>query len=200
MASRKVVLQEFLTLDGMAAGPGGGTDFIPAAMQGDETFSAHQSRFLDSIDLILLGRVTYELFAGYWPNVTEGDEKPFADKLNSIDRVVFSRTLDRAPWGRWKESRIVRTDPATEVRAIKASAGKDIVIWGSLTVARSLMAAGAIDQYQLVYVPAVIGKGTPMFGPATELAGLKLQATESFDRGAVLLTYVPRMPGREGGA
>ena len=65
--------------------------------------------FLDSIDTILLGRVTYEMFAGHWPKVTSGADKPFADKLNAIPKVVFSRTLDRAPWGGGRSFRRRRT-------------------------------------------------------------------------------------------
>ena len=76
---KNVILQEFLTIDGMAAGPEGKTDFIPAATRGDRSFGARQTEFIDSVDTMLLGRVTYQLFAQYWPNVTSGDEKPFAD-------------------------------------------------------------------------------------------------------------------------
>ena len=95
---RNVILQEFVSLDGLAAGPDGSVDFVPAAMQGDQSFGRQQMPFIDSIDTILLGRVTYQLFAEYWPEVTSGDDKPFADKLNAIPKIVFSRTLDRAPW------------------------------------------------------------------------------------------------------
>lgn len=186
---RNLILQEFLSLDGLASGPNGSTDFIPAAMEGDDSFGHRQSHFLDAVDLILLGRVTYELFVEYWPNVTEGKEKEFADKLNAIDRVVFSRSFDRAPWGKWKESRIVRTDPADEVRSLKAQQGKDIVIWGSLTLARSLMAEKLIDQYQLITLPVVLGEGTPLFGD--ESFRLKRKETKAFPSGGMLSTYEP---------
>src|SRR5688572_33067023 len=98
---RKVILQEFVTLDGLAAGPDDNVDFVPAATKGDQAFGREQLALMDAMDTILLGKVTYQMFAGYWPKVTEGEDKPFADKLNSTPKVVFSKTLVRAPWGSW---------------------------------------------------------------------------------------------------
>lgn len=85
---RNVILQEFVSLDGLAAGPNDSVDFIPAATRGDRSFGQQQFSLIDSIDTILLGRVTYRMFAEYWPKVTEGDDKPFADKLNAIPKIV----------------------------------------------------------------------------------------------------------------
>lgn len=87
---RNVILQEFVTLDGLAAGPNDNVDFVPASTRGDRTFGQDQVALMDTIDTILLGRVTYQMFAGYWPQVTEGDDKLFADKLNanSEDRLL----------------------------------------------------------------------------------------------------------------
>lgn len=64
--------------------------------------------FLDSVDTMLLGRVTYEMFAGHWPNVTTRDDRPFADKLNAMPQVVVSKTLKSAPWGKWGDANIVK--------------------------------------------------------------------------------------------
>ena len=158
---RKVILQEFVTLDGLAAGPNDSVDFVPASTRGDHTFGREQLAFIDTIDTILLGRVTYQMFAGYWPQVTEGDDKPFADKLNAIPKVVFSKTLDRAPWGTWNDARIVKTNPTEEVAQLKKQAGKDMVVWGSISLAQSLIAASLIDEYRMVVCPLVIGRGVP---------------------------------------
>jgi dihydrofolate reductase len=103
---RNVILQEFVSLDGLAAGPNGSVDFVPASTQGDHSFGERQMGFMDSIDTILLGRVTYQMFAGHWPNVTA----------------------------------------ECEVAKLKQSAGKDMVIWGSISLAQSLITAGLIDQ------------------------------------------------------
>src|SRR5687768_9269365 len=103
---RNVILHVFVTLDGLVADSNNGVDFIPTAMQGDQSFGRQQLGFIDSIDTILLGRVTYRMFAEYWPEVTSGEDKQFADKLNAIPKIVFSKTLDRAPWGKWPDAKI----------------------------------------------------------------------------------------------
>jgi dihydrofolate reductase len=192
---RNVILQEFVSVDGMAAGANDSTEFIQAGMSGDQSFGRRQTSFLDSIDTILLGRKTYELFVDYWPKVTSGDEEPFADKLNAIPKIVFSSSLEKAPWGDWPDATIVRTNPAREVERLKQLPGKDLVIWGSLTLAQSLMLEGVIDEYQLVVCPVVLIEGRKLFDDVAEKGEMHLLSTRSFDRGAVLLTYSGAMVG-----
>ena len=186
---RNVILQEFVTLDGLAAGPNDSVDFVPASTQGDHSFGQRQLDFMDSVDTILLGRVTYTMFAGYWPKVTSGEDKPFADKLNAIPKVVFSRSLDRAPWGGWDDARIVKNSAAQEVTKLKQGPGKDMVIWGSLSLAQSLTNEGLIDEYQLIVCPVVLGSGKRLFRDKVDSFDMRLLTTKSFDRGAVLLAY-----------
>ena len=188
---RNVILQEFVSLDGLAAGPNDSVDFVPASTAGDRSFGRRQMEFIDSIDTMLLGRVTYEMFAGYWPNVASGDDKPFADRLNAIPKIVFSKTLDRAPWGDWGNATIVRTSAAARIAELKEESGKDMVIWGSLSLAQSLMGEGLIDEYQLVVCPVVLGSGRPLFPRQADSSDLQLVSTRSFDRGTVLLAYSP---------
>jgi dihydrofolate reductase len=185
---RSVILQEFVSVDGFAADPNDSVDFVPASTRGDQTFGQRQLEFMDSIDTILLGRVTYTMFAGHWPKVTSGDDKQFADKLNAIPKVVFSRTLTRAPWGSWDDARVVKTDAASEVGKLKEAPGKDMVVWGSLSLAQSLVDDGLIDDYQLVVCPVVLGSGRRLFRDKSSL-DMKLLDARSFDRGAVLLSY-----------
>src|SRR5262245_26284476 len=131
---RRVVLQTFVSLEAHAAGANNSVDFIPASTKGDRRFGSEQIELMDSIDTLLLGQVTYRLFAGYWPNVRTGEEAPFADKFNSKNKIVFSQTLERAPWGGWGEARIVRTDAADEVRRLKGEPGKDMLVSGSISI------------------------------------------------------------------
>lgn len=190
---RNLILQEFVSVDGMAAGRDGSTDFIPASNRGDQSFGRRQESFLDSIDTILLGRKTYEMFVEYWPKVTSGDERPFAEKLNAIPKVVFSKTLDRAPWGTWEEATVVKTDAAREIERLKQQPGKDLVIWGSLTLAQSLMHEGLIDEYQLIVCPVVLVEGRRLFDDKVAPGEMHLLSTRSFDRGSVLLSYAGEM-------
>ncbi|MGH7469735.1 MAG: dihydrofolate reductase family protein [Longimicrobiales bacterium] len=186
---RRVILQEFVTLNGLASGPNDSVDFVPGSMAGDQSFGQRQMAFMDSMDRILLGRVTYEMFAAYWPNVTSGDDKSFADKVNAIPKIVFSRTLAGAPWGTWDNATVVRTGAATEVVRLKRENGKDMVIWGSISLAQSLMSQNLIDEYQLVICPVVLNRGKPLFRAQADAVDLMLLNVTSFDRGAVLLTY-----------
>jgi dihydrofolate reductase len=184
---RNVILQEFVSVDGFAADRNGGVDFVPASNAGDQSFGQNQMRFLDSLDTMLLGRVTYSMFAQHWPKVTSGEDKSFADKLNAIPKIVFSNTLDRAPWGDWPEATIVKGSAADEIARLKQQPGKNMVIWGSLSLAQSLMTGDLIDEYQLVICPIVLGNGKPLFRDSS--FGMELRTTKSFERGSVLLTY-----------
>ena len=148
-------------------------------------------RFIDTIDTIVLGRATYELFAGYWPTAT-GDDKPFADKLNAIPKLVFSKTLARAPWGSWEEAAISRDDPRDEIPRLKAQEGKDLVVWGSLTLVQSLAEASLVDEYQLWLLPVVLGGGRPLFAEGVESVSMTLLEAKTSINGATLLRYEPR--------
>lgn len=185
---RKVILQEFVSLDGLAAGPNSSVEFVPASTRGDRAFGRTQLAFIDTIDTILLGRVTYQMFAGYWPNVADGVDKPFADKLNAIPKIVFSRTLDRAPWGTWDDARIIRNSATQEVEKLKRQSGKDMVVWGSISLAQALIGEQLIDEFRLVVCPVVLGGGRPLFREDGEL-DLKLLNAATYDRGAAQLTY-----------
>ncbi len=183
-------MQEFVTLDGFAAGPEGETGFVPAATEGDARVAENQMQFLDRIDTIVLGRVTYQMFAGYWPTAT-GDIEPFANKLNAIPKLVFSNTLDRAPWGSWDEATISRDDPREEIPRLREREGKDLVVWGSLSLVRSLADAKLVDEYQLWLLPVVLGGGRPLFAESAGPTAMRLLEAKTSDRGATLLRYEP---------
>ncbi|HET6889843.1 MAG TPA: dihydrofolate reductase family protein [Pyrinomonadaceae bacterium] len=188
---RKVILQEFISLDSLAAGPNDSVDFVPAATRGDKSFGREQLKLMNSIDRILLGRKTFEMFAGYWPKVTKGKEKPFADKLNSIPKIVFSKTLENAPWGDWEKAEIVSDEAGKEIAKLRRRSGKNMVIWGSISVAQSLIKEGLVDEYRLVMCPVVLGNGRPLFLNGVDQFGLKLMEAKKFDQGAVQLKYKP---------
>lgn len=187
---RKIILQDFVTVDGFAADPSGGMDFIQTyASKNDRSFQKDAEDFLDAIDTMLLGANTYKLFAGYWPEATE--EGSFAEKLNSLSKVVVSTTLQHAPWGEWEGADIIRDNMVRNITALKERPGKDIVLWGSLTLGKSLIKEGLIDEYQFRVCPVVLGKGQKPF-PENEKVGLKLQEAKTFDKGLILLKYQPQ--------
>lgn len=195
---RKVILQEFISLDSLVAGPKDNVDFVPASTEGDASFGQEQIKLMEEIDTILLGRVTYQMFAGYWPKVTKGKEKTFADKLNSIPKIVFSKTLKSAPWGDWDDAKVVKSSAVKEIAKLKRQSGKNMVIWGSISIAQSAIKAGLIDEYRLVICPIALGLGRPLFLNKVDSFALKLLEVKSFDLGAVQLKYENNPSGKTG--
>ena len=191
---RKVVVQQFLTLDGYAAGPNGELDFVTesgaAADPNSGAFVENQLAFIESIDTILLGAVTYRMFAAYWPEQTT-ETQAIADALNATPKVVFSSTLESAPWGSWEPARLVSGSAAEEVRRLKAEAGKDMVVWGSLALSDSLMREGLVDEYRLQVCPVVLGRGKRLFEDGLATQRLTHLETNTYDE-MVAVRYASR--------
>lgn len=181
---RRLIVQQFVSLDGFAAGKGDSIEFI-GNTAADREMNEYALKMLKGIDTILLGRKTYQMFVEYWPEQTT-DTELIADKLNGTPKIVFSDTLEEAPWGRWEPAEIEDGDAVKAVRKLKKEDGQDIILWGSLTLAEALAKAGLVDEYQLRVIPAVLGEGRT-FIPA----GVKLELldTTSFTPGVVVLRY-----------
>jgi dihydrofolate reductase len=184
---RKLVLEEWLSLDGFAADKEGKLDFFPTT-EVNQHSDEDQLRFLDGVDTILLGRKTYELFAGYWPTATT-DKEIISDRLNELPKIVFSNTLKEAPWGKWTPARVVSGDAVTEIERLKAENGKQMVMWGSLSLAQRLVTAGLIDEYHLQFCPTLVGGGRPLFPDLRSYTKLKRVSVRTYDTGVVFLQY-----------
>jgi dihydrofolate reductase len=140
---------------------------------------------------LLFGRVTYELMASYWPTPAAMKNDPIvAEGMNTLSKVVFSRTLDHASW---QNARLVNGDIAAEVRRMKAEPGDGMAILGSGSIVSQLAQAGVIDEYQFVVVPVVLGAGRTLFDGIRGKLALKLIKTRAFTNGNVLLCYEPIM-------
>jgi dihydrofolate reductase len=189
---RKVVVQQFVTLDGYAAGPDGELDFVAGAAADPTSgaFVEKQLAFIESLDTILLGAVTYRMFAAYWPEQTT-ETQAIADALNATPKVVFSSTLESAPWGSWEAARLVSGSAAEEVRRLKAEPGKDMVVWGSLALSDSLMREGLVDEYRLQICPVVLGRGKRLFQDGLATQGLTHLETNTYDE-MVAVRYASR--------
>jgi dihydrofolate reductase len=191
---RKVVVQQFVTLDGYAAGPNGELDFVAeSGASADPTsgpFVEKQLAFVESVDTILLGAVTYRMFAEYWPDQTT-ETQAIADALNATPKVVFSSTLESAPWGSWEPARVVSGSAAEEVRRLKDEPGKHMVVWGSLTLSDALMREGLVDEYRLQVCPVVLGSGKRLFEDGLDMQWLTHLETETYDE-MVAVRYAHR--------
>jgi dihydrofolate reductase len=138
---------------------------------------------------LLFGRVTYEMMAGYWPTPMAAQNDPVvAERMNSLPKVVFSRTLKKTAWN---NTRIVSGDLVAEVRRMKREPG-DMAIMGSGSIIAQLTAARLIDEYQVVINPIVLGKGRTMFDGIGEPLALRLVSSRVFRNGKVVLNYAPR--------
>lgn len=187
---RKVILEEWISLDGYAADKEGKLDFFPSS-DTDKVSDRDQLEFLESVDTILLGRKTYALFIDFWPTATT-DKEVVADRLNELPKIVFSNTLTEAPWGKWKPARVVRGNAVDEIRRLKAQGGKDMVLWGSISLAQDLIAADLIDEYHLQVCPTIVGGGRAMFPDLSRYANLQRTEVRTYDTGVVFLSYAAR--------
>jgi dihydrofolate reductase len=187
---RRLILEEWLSLDGYAVDKEGTLDFFPAS-EADQFSDRDQLEFLESVDTILLGRRTYELFVDFWPTATT-DTEIIADRLNSLPKLVFSNTLSEAPWGEWPPARVVHGDAVAEIERLKAQDGKDMVLWGSLSLAQKLIAADLIDEYHFQLTPTAVGGGRPLFPTLETYATFERKDVRLYDTGVVFLHYEPR--------
>jgi dihydrofolate reductase len=187
---RKLILEEWISLDGYAEDKNGKLDFFPST-EANKFSDEDQLKFLEGIDTILLGRKTYELFVEFWPTVTT-DKEIIANKLNSIPKIVFSNTLKEAPWGKWPPAKVIPDDAIEEIKALKQQEGKDMVLWGSISLAQALIKANLIDEYHLQFCPTLTGGGRLLFPSLDNYAKLQLVSMKQYDTGVVFLQYIPK--------
>ena len=179
-----------VTLDGFIAGPNGEMDWVMV----DQAMGQYEDDLVSSADTLILGRVTYQGFESYWPKVPEDPASPkglveYANQLNAMRKIVFSKTLSRVEWS---NSTLVKEIVPEEITKMKHEPGRDMVIYGSASIVRTLTNLGLIDKYQLLVYPLVLGSGKPLFAGIAEPAHLKLIQTKSFPSGVIGLYYAPQ--------
>lgn len=184
----RIVVTEFVSLDGVIEAPGGGEDFEHAGWtfefeRGDkgDQFKLEETR---QSEALLLGRVTYQGFAAAWPERT-GE---FADKFNSMPKYVVSRTMKSADWN---NSTVLTGDLAEEATRLKQEHDGDIVVHGSAQLVQSLLEGDLIDELRLMVFPVVLGKGKRLFGPSSAKKPLHLAQAEQVGDGIAILIYQP---------
>lgn len=180
---RKIVAGLFLSLDGVYESP----DKWHFTYFSDEMGAAIGEQMAEA-DAMLLGRVTYQEWADYWPNHT-GEDVEFADYLNNTQKYVVSNTLETAGW---QNSTLVKGDLVEEITRLKQQPGKNIAMSGSGTLVRSLVHHGLLDELRLLVHPIVVGGGMKRLFPADdEQIPLKLLESSTLSSGVVYLTYGP---------
>jgi dihydrofolate reductase len=185
---RKLVVFNSVTLDGYFAGPNGDISWAHKDDK-DAEWNAFVANNASSGGVLLFGRITYELMGSFWPTPNAIEMYPVVAKgMNSLPKVVFSRTMDTASWNNTK---LVKGDLTTEVRKMKKEFGEGIVILGSGSIVSQLAQEGLIDEYQIVVTPVALGKGRTMFDGISGKLTLKLTSSRTFSNGSVFLSYEP---------
>jgi dihydrofolate reductase len=188
----RIVVTEFVSLDGVVEDPGGSEDFkyggwsfeFDRGAEGDE-FKLDETR---GSEALLLGRVTYEGFAEAWPS-REGE---FADKMNSMPKYVVSSTLTQPEW---TNSTVLEAGDLVEaVSKLKQQADGDVVVHGSVQLAQTLIAHDLVDELRLMVFPVVLGTGKRLFGDPGEKKTLRLVDSKVVGDGVVILTYAAAPP------
>lgn len=182
---RKIIMLNRLSVDGFFAGPHGEIDWFVPDPEVDR--AAHEMMHPDTL---LLGRVTYQMFEQFWPQVSQDPNAPrelraTANELDQMNKVVFSNTL---PDVTWMNTQLVKGDLAQSVRALKEGSGPDITLFGSGSIAQQLIREGLMDEYLVVLTPVVLGSGKALFKD-TGKVNLKLAEARNFKSGNVLMHY-----------
>jgi dihydrofolate reductase len=187
---RNLIVSEWLTLDGVMQAPGlpdedveGG--FTHGAWQPpyfDDRFAQVTTETVASADALLLGRKTYDIFAGHWPTAP-GD---LAKSINSITKYVVSRTRDALEW---QNSQLIKGDVGPEIAKLKQQPGKNILVIGSGELVQALMRYNLVDEYRLMVHPLSLGSGKRLFREGSSRRALTLLRSETTIKGVLMLTY-----------
>lgn len=185
---RRIIVTEFITLDGVVEAPGGNETTHPHG--GWQTKFRHPEggkyKFdeVSGVEALLLGRNTYEKFALYWPGEAG---TPFGDRMNQLSKYVVSRSLQKAEWN---NSHILR-DVAGDVAALRKTEGGDILVYGSATLVKALLHLDLVDELRLMLCPVAVGGGLRLFDDNRELKKFGLINSRTLDNGVLILEYQP---------
>jgi dihydrofolate reductase len=191
---RKVIVNEFMSLDGVVQAPGGPEEDADGGFRhggwhmgyGDDLGRQWVLEYIEGASGFLLGRRTYEIFAGYWPNAPE-EEQVIAEPLNTKPKFVATTTLSDPL--EWQNSTVLQGDLAESVTALKQEDGGDLHVIGSAQLVRSLLEQGLVDELRLAIDPVVLGGGKGIFPGHGTLRRLQLVESEATSTGAILATY-----------
>jgi dihydrofolate reductase len=184
---RKLIITEFISLDGVMEAPGGEPGYAHAGWVGplfSDELGAYKFEEQNGADILLLGRVTYEGFYGAWPH----REGPMADKINTMTKYVASTTLGSSEW---HDTTIIGDDVLSRVAALKEGEGGPILVAGSRTLAQALLGAGLVDQVNLQVFPLILGSGARLYPETPDKLALELVSSRAVPNGVLLQSYRP---------
>ena len=187
----RIVVTEFISIDGVIEDPGGSEDFKHGGWSFEFNRGEDGNRFkleeTQNAEAMLLGRVTYEGFAEAWPQRTEEDETGFADKFNNMPKYVVSSKL-KEPL-EWNNSELLEGDPIKATGKLKDELDGEIVVHGSATLAQSLIENDLVDEIRLMVFPVVLGAGKRLFAETSDKKPMKLAESKTVGDGVSILTF-----------
>lgn len=182
---RKIILFSMMTLDGFFEGVNHNLDWHHV----DAEFNDFAKEQLNAVDAIIFGRKTYDLMASYWTTSDAITHEPvIANQMNAKAKIVFSKTMSKAIWNNTK---LIKDNVLLEIEKIKLLPGKDLILFGSATLASTFRELDLIDEYRIMINPIILAQGNPLFKKTSEQLPLKLIKTKTFKSGNVLLYYEP---------
>jgi dihydrofolate reductase len=185
---RKIIVSEFITLDGVVEAPGGepslGSRSGWTLPYGSAEFMRFKLAELFAADALLLGRRTYDGFAAAWPSMK--DDEGFADRMNGLPKYVVSSTMRTASWD---NSAVLSSDVEKQIRDLKEQPGQDILVFGSIDLVRWLAARDLVDEWRLLVYPVILGTGKRLFAESPASRPLGLLESRILDKGLVLQRY-----------
>ena len=185
---RKIIVSNLITIDGYFEGLNQDLSWF---VTGNDFFD-YAVKQLDEVDTILFGRTTYQQMAAFWPDAKTETAALAAikNKMNSLQKIVFSKTLKKAEWN---NTRLIREHITDEIIKLKQQPGKDIVIFGSGTIVSELTALKLIDEYRLIVNPVILSSGNPLFKSINEKVNLRLINMKVLASGSVIMYYQREM-------
>jgi dihydrofolate reductase len=180
---RKLKLQVQMSVDGFIAGPNGEMDWV--TWDWDDELKQYVDQLTEPVDCIVLGRKLALGFIPHWAAYPEGEDRASAEKFNTTQKVVFTKTLDTVDW---ENTVLAKGDLVEEITKLKQQDGKDLIAYGGAAFVSALIQHGLIDEYHLFINPAAIGRGMAIFPGLTRL---RLVQARSFACGIVVLKYEP---------
>jgi dihydrofolate reductase len=185
----KIIVSEFVTLDGVIEAPGGEDSLGERSGWSMPFFNEETAKFkLDDLlesDALLMGRQTYQIHAAVWPDMSD----EFANRMNTLPKFVVSTTLEKVEWN---NSKLISRNVAEEVKKLKQEIERNILIDGGSELVQSLEQNNLIDEYRLLVHPVVVGMGKRIFREGSEKKGLRLKEARTFNTGVVALIYQPQ--------
>jgi dihydrofolate reductase len=189
----KLTVTTFLTIDGVYQAPGGPDEDTTGGFEHggwlvpyfDQALGASMAERFSHVDAFLLGRRTYEIFAGYWPKVTDPAD-PIAGPLNSLPKYVASNSLDKVDWA---GSELLKGNIAEAVAELKRRPGRELQVHGSGALVNSLARHGLVDEYRLLIFPVVLGTGKRLFAEGSAPTAFRLTGSTTNSTGVTVQTY-----------